>query len=69
MIALILASPLAAVAEVGRVQVSRAGNQKLASWSSQTDDFWNCYLSLPRLALGITMIGRGLVSSMSGQFD
>ena len=34
-------------------------------WSSQTNDLYNRYLSLPSQVLGIIRIGQGLVGSVS----
>ena len=36
------------------------------SQSSQSNDLYNLYLSLPSLAFGISRIGQGLVSLVSG---
>ena len=36
------------------------------TWSSQTNDLYNCHLVLPSQVLGIITIGLGLVGSLSG---
>ena len=50
----------------GTAQASRVGDREVGSWSNQTTDFYNWFLSLPILALGITKIALGLVGAVSG---
>ena len=51
---------------IGRAWASHVGDWEFSSWSSQTNDLQNLYLSFPSQALSIIRIGQGLVGPVSG---
>ena len=55
------------MAESLGIQASYLEGREFDSQSSQTDDLYNLYLSLPSLALGINRIGQGMVRSELAQ--